>query len=355
MDKNRIDSHKLMLHPRRVADWLEGKRIAPIYMEISPSGACNHRCSFCVLDFMGYTPRFLPTEILCKRLQEMGRMGLKSVMYAGEGEPFLHKDMVRIAQAAHEAGIDNAFTTNAVLFTADKAQDILPITSWIKVSCNAGAADTYAKIHGTKPRDFEKVFENITCAVTLRKQQHLNCTIGFQMVVLPENMHEAPLLAEKARDLGVDYLVIKPFSEHPLSKNKKQFCVTLEEFEPVRQQLLAYSTEDFRIICRDNAFTRQKIQHKVYEKCQALPFWSYMDAGGNIWACSMFLGKEHFRYGTIVQQRFQEIWEGPQREKHLRWCAENLDTQACRINCRMDAVNAYLWELTHPSDHVNFI
>ena len=42
-DKYRIDSHKLIYHPKRVADWLkfhnqweEAKKIYPIYFEITP-------------------------------------------------------------------------------------------------------------------------------------------------------------------------------------------------------------------------------------------------------------------------------------------------------------------------------
>ena len=52
MDKYRIDSHKLVYHVSRVNGWLNGENIYPIYAEISPSGACNHRCSYCALDFM---------------------------------------------------------------------------------------------------------------------------------------------------------------------------------------------------------------------------------------------------------------------------------------------------------------
>ena len=69
MDKYKIDSHKLIYHIPRVNDWVAGKIIYPIYMEVSPAGMCNHRCSFCGLDFMNYQKRFLDTEIFKERLQ----------------------------------------------------------------------------------------------------------------------------------------------------------------------------------------------------------------------------------------------------------------------------------------------
>src|SRR3989339_1244937 len=92
-DKFRIDSHKLLFHPTRVSDWIQGKNVYPLYMEISPTGGCNHRCTYCALDFMGYEKRNLDTAILKARLKEMAGLGLKSVMYAGGGEPFPHPDM----------------------------------------------------------------------------------------------------------------------------------------------------------------------------------------------------------------------------------------------------------------------
>lgn len=53
-DKIRMDSHKLIYHPEQVAKWLRGENIYPIEVEISPSGACNHRCVFCAVDYVGY-------------------------------------------------------------------------------------------------------------------------------------------------------------------------------------------------------------------------------------------------------------------------------------------------------------
>ena len=82
MDKYRIDSHKLMFHISRVNDWHNGKTVYPIYMEVSPAGSCNHRCIYCGLDFMKYRPKFLKAGAFKKRLVEMGKRGVKSIMYA---------------------------------------------------------------------------------------------------------------------------------------------------------------------------------------------------------------------------------------------------------------------------------
>lgn len=111
MDKFRIDSHKLTHHPQRVAqfleagdDWAKARQAYPIYVEVSPVGACNHRCTFCAVDYIGYQSRMLDATSFSARLAEMGALGVKSIMYAGEGEPLLHKGINEMVEATAKAG-----------------------------------------------------------------------------------------------------------------------------------------------------------------------------------------------------------------------------------------------------------
>lgn len=355
MDKYRIDSHKLIYHVSRVNDWLEGKLTYPIYVEIATSGTCNHRCTYCALDYMEYQRRFLDKNVLTDRLTEMAGLGVKSVMYAGEGEPLLHKEIGDIIVHTKERGIDVAITTNGTPLTEKLSRKILGFVSWIKVSINGATKETYAKIHRSNPEDFDRVIKNISYAVQTREKEGYSCTIGMQLILLPENWQEATSLAEIARDIGADYLVIKPYSQHPMSYTTLYKDVRYNDFSHLQNVLKEYNTEDFQVIFRQNTMKKWDDKERYYKQCLALPFWSYIDAGGNVWGCSAYLGKKDFLYGNIHDCTFQEIWEGEERMKSLGFVASDLDTSRCRVNCRMDEINRYLWDLKHPPAHSNFI
>ena len=355
MDKYGIDSHKLVYHVSRVNDWLEGKNIYPIYAEISPTGACNHRCVFCGLDFMEYQPRFLDKDILEKRLIEMGALGLKSIMYAGEGEPLLHKEIGDIILCTKRAGIDVALTTNGVLLNKKLVDRTLGSIEWIKVSINAGTKETYSKIHGTNPNDFDRVIENMRYAVKVREEKNYKIALGMQLLLLPDNWHEVELLAQTAKDIGMDYIVIKPYSQHLLGKDTTYKNVKYSDYSHLSDTLKRFNDNNFSVIFRMDSMNKWDEGQHEYEQCLALPFWSYIDAGGNVWGCSCFLGDEKFDYGNINDDTFEDIWTGDKRKMSLQWVNSELDTSQCRVNCRMDKINEYLWNLRHPVEHVNFI
>ena len=355
MDKYKIDSHKLIYHVDRVSEWLNSKNIYPIYMELSPIGSCNHRCVFCGLDFMGYKPNKLSLDILKKRLPEFSKNGIKSIMYAGEGEPFLHKNMIDIIHLTKQNNIDVAITTNGSLLKPQTTREILSDCSWIKVSINAGTPETYSKIHRTNASDFNKVIDNLKYAADYRRNNNLKCTLGMQLILLPEVENEIETLAKKAKSIGMDYLVIKPYSQHPQSITDEYKNINYNRYEYLSQKLDKYNSDDFSVIFRLDAMDKWDNSFKGYEKCLGLPFWSYIDAEGNVWGCSMFLNNDKFLYGNINNNTFEEIWSGEKRKKSLEYVKDKHCINKCRINCRMDNINKYLWDLKHPINHVNFI
>lgn len=350
-----IDGHKLMFHPREVSRWAKGEDVFPLYVELSPAGGCNHRCVFCALDYLGYAPRFLDTGMLKERLSEMGGLGVKSVLFGGEGEPLLHRDIVALAGHAKASGIDVALTTNGVLLSEDVAAGLVPVTSWIKVSLDAGDATTYAALHGTRESDFERVLGNVQRTAALIASQGASCALGVQAILLPENAAGLETLAARARDAGADYLVVKSYSQHGHSVTRRYEDFDCTPHLDLPERLARFSTDRFKVIVRIHAMRKLQDEDRGYNRCLALPFWAYVDSGGGVWGCSAHLGDDRFRYGSLDEQTFAEIWRGEKRRRSTEWMAREFDPRDCRRNCRMDEVNRYLWELRHPPAHVNFV
>lgn len=349
-----IDSHKLNYHIDRLHHWSKGEDIYPIYVEIAPCGGCNHRCIFCALDYLGYKPVFMDTKVLKGFLKDISEAGVKSIMFAGEGEPLLHKDILELVTYARNAGLDAAITTNGVLLSKELLNKILGCLSWLRVSLNAGTAKAYSAIHRTTAKDFDRVINNIKEAVMLKKKRGYACTIGAQLLLLNENYKEVSILAKNLRKIGADYLIIKPYSQHPLSVNRLKRALNYKHFLFLEEKLKKYAKGNFKIIFRKNTMLKISEQ-KPYEKCLGLPFWAYLSSKGDLYACSAFLGDERFCYGNIYKESFEKIWKGRKRKKIIKMMKDVWDIGNCREVCRLDEINRYLWNIKNPPEHVNFI
>ena len=278
---------------------------------------------------------------------EAKRLGIKSVMFAGTGEPLIHKRIAYITATAAAHGLDVAFTTNGVLL--DRLGETLEVCTWVKVSLNAGTPETYAAVHKTDVKDWDKVWRNIRDAVKRKG----NCTLGVQCVVLPENCYEMRGLASMCADAGVDYLVLKPYSQGTFSITRKYEGTDYKAMRSYLQGVTEFSNDTFKVVYRSDSMQQESEAHK-YDKCRATPvFWVYAMADGRVFTCSAHLLDERFCIGNLNEQSFQEIWEGDRRREN--WALmRHFNIKQCRLNCRMDKPNRYLADFTRIA-HRNFI
>lgn len=348
----KLDSHKLIYHPCEVSRWLRGEEIYPIEIEISPSGACNHRCIFCAVDYLEYKPDFLDASMIVETIGHMQKKGLKSVICSGEGEPLLNKNMPEIAVKIKRCGVDVAMASNGVLLEQEITEECLQAFTWIRFSVAAIRPETYKKIHRGKDGDLQKALDHISYAAEWKKKNKLTTTLGVQCLLIQENKNEICDMAKELRKIGVDYFTIKPYSQHTQSKNHME--LDYEELRSLEQEICSYETGDFKIYYRSNAMKKMK-HDKLYDNCYGLPFMTHIDARGNVWPCINFIGKEEFLYGNLYEQSFEEIWLGEQRKK-VTALFEKMDiNHICREACRLDEINQYLYQLKYPGEHVNFI
>lgn len=347
-----MDSHKLIYHPQAVAEWLRTGDSYPIEIEISPSGACNHRCIFCAVDYVGYQLDFLDKDIILRDIRFLAGKGLKSVICSGEGEPLLNKDLPEIVNSVKAMGVDVAMSSNAVLLTEDIVQRCLASFTWVRFSVASTEPKSYQKIHRGRPQDLELVLKNIGYAVRCKRDHKLTTTLGVQCLLIRDSLPQVVAQAKMLRELGVDYFTVKPYSQHLHSEN--HMVVDYSDLQVLEQELKACETEEFKVYFRANAMQKMH-RTKSYKECLGLPFMTHIDAKGNVWPCIAHLGVDGMSYGNIYEQPLESIWQGEQRRAVVRKINSADINKICRDACRLDEINKYLDELRHPGAHVNFI
>jgi radical SAM protein with 4Fe4S-binding SPASM domain len=280
----------------------------------------------------------------------MAKHEVRSVMFGGEGEPLLHPETGLITRKAKEYGLDVAITTNGSLFTREKAEQCLPYLSWIKFSVDAGNAEDYSYIHGVSRKEFDKLIGNISNAVEFKRKNGLEVTIGTQFLIIPESIGSAEQAAEILREVGANYMAVKPYSHHPRSNN--DFIIKPEQYKDLEKRIAKFNSISFKVLFRKATIQRLD-EGNVYPECYGLPFISLIDSEGNVLPCNLFYDEKEFTYGNLYEKSFSEIWEGEQRKKVLKNVRER-GVGDCRHACRLDASNRYLDRLKHPQGHDNF-
>ncbi len=358
-DRFAIDGHKLFWHLDRLAEWQKIRQIAPIYVEISPVSFCNHQCLFCGLDFAHNEQVVMDADILMTRIGEMAKFGVKSIMFAGEGEPLLHPRIAEIAAYAKSCGIDVSITTNGMLGSRDLWEALLPSLTWIRFSIDAATPETYAAVHGISPISFARTITSLKEAIRAKQEQDLPVTIGVQFLMIQQNITDMVTALHLYSEIGVDYLSFKPYSEHPQMLNKSGFTYSASLIDAIEKNVEAFvrlNTSMTTIIFRKAATEAYSDGVQRFTSCRALPFWGYLSSRGDFYTCSVYLNDERFKVGNIYAETMKTILFGEKRKQSIAYAERELEIgHECRVNCRMARINEFLEFLNSKPDHINFI
>lgn len=348
-----LDTHKLRYHPRAVADFLEGKEIVPIYAEISPVAYCNHRCIFCNFNYLGHKGKF-PKGRMLSLVEELAEAGVKSLVFAGSGEPTIHPDTISAIKDAKKAGLDVAMSTNGTLLDDEAIEIVVKSLTWIRFSFSGGSPENYAKVHNTKESDYHLVLNNIKKMKVLKDKIESSLTIGTQFMLLPENKDYVVSQARVVKECGADYFVVKHFYESETNKYKVgSLFPSLELMASLNKASLELSDKSFSFIVRDVA---NLDRDRCYPRCYGLPFIVYFKEDGEIYTCFFYQHDKKTSLGSIANQSFMNLWKSEGKKRAIDYINEKINKNRCQANCRHHQINNYLWDLKHNHpEHINFI
>lgn len=350
-DKYAIDSHKLKYHPDRVAEFLRIADTSPVYVEISPTAFCNHRCVFCHYNYIGHEGSFEKGRML-NLTEELAQAGTRSLVFAGIGEPLLNPETVPAVVRAKGLGIDVGMSTNGALIKDTHIPDLVANLTWIRVSFNGATPEKYAEIHHTKPEDFEKALRNIEKLAEEKARTYSKITIGLQFILLSDNLVGIEQLVRRVKDSGADYFSMKHFYEH--EKNSMTCAPITDEQETALKKITAaYSDDTFSAILR----SRENLnRNRIYDKCYGLPFIVYIRENGDVYTCFSYQHDEKTILGNITAASFEDVWNSQKKKDAIDYINNCFEKNKCQPNCRHHQINNYLWELKHPdTEHINFI
>jgi len=357
-DKYMMDEHKLLWHLDRVNQWQNGESIAPLHIDMGITTGCNIRCTYCYGVLQANTPaskRFdMPKEDLLRLLKDAKEIGVRSIAFIGEGENTLNSALYDALHYAKEIDLDVSLATNGVKINKDRVKDMVSSLVWLRFNISAATPDSYHKIHGVKGEVFHKVLDNIKLCVDTKNKLGLETAIGLQMVVVHDNTQDIVPLAKLGRELGVDYLVIKPCSDTyqgTIGSPSEEYL----QIEDIFKEAETYSNDDYLVSVKWQKMGNLGL--KDYGVCYGTAFIIAISGNGRVFPCGHFFNfcSDEFVMGNIIETSLKDIvfsdryWEVQKR-------VQSLDVnKECESNCRQYYVSEFLWRLKNPPDHVNFI
>lgn len=362
-----LDGTKIHWHQDRIAAWERGERFAPITIDMALTRACNLACNYCYAQMQENERKSFTRETVINFIDDCAEVGVKGVSLVSDGESTLSPFFVDAIKRGHEKGISMASGTNGLLLTEPKLQEVIPRLTYLRFNITAGEKRRYQEIMGSRENGLDKFVEVATNAVRIKKETGSNCTLGFQMVLMPQFEDQIIPLAKLGRDIGVDYLVIKHCSDNEdgfLGVDYSGYARTYEKLKEAESM----STETYRVAVKWNKIKADG--KRSYQRCYGAPFLLQISGSGLIAPCGMLFSERYkkFHMGNLVTDRFKDVvfsdryWEVME---YLR--SEDFDAQRmCGSLCLQDLPNRYLDALKKgeikrevptgdtPS-HVNFI
>jgi MoaA/NifB/PqqE/SkfB family radical SAM enzyme len=306
----------------------------PLHLELDISDRCNVDCYFCnAMDVR--TKENVPYERVTQIIDDAIATGLRSVRFAGGGDPLFHRNIEQVIDYVHSKGlvIDN-ITSNALGLTGGVAEKIVSgKTREIVVSLNAADANDYARMMQVKPSIFDKVIGNVEHLVALRGEREHPCIV-VQFLLDRHNYTRIAEMYELGRRIGADIIAVNLVLEIPRNRIDRSMLLTLDDAELLRPHLreaieadrdrglleICFELEPFNAVVRDlerelgvnvrAGFTTAPSFAEKNGGCFFGYYTAVVRGNGDMYPCCMLINPDYKPIGNAMQGRLADQWNG---------------------------------------------
>ncbi|MFH1137578.1 MAG: radical SAM protein [Pseudomonadota bacterium] len=226
---NPFNSNKLLSHVGRWKEIKRGRPVPPpVLVTIDPTNVCNFNCVWCNAEYIRKRRRRSLSEKALHNLAEflvkweykngVGRFGVEAACVAGGGEPLLNPATAGLIDHLTQGGIQVGLVSNGSRI--HDFVDSLSQCTWVGVSVDAGAAETFNRLKGL-PRDsdlFNKIIENIAVLADYSRRHfttlgkvHPAYGVSFKYLIYnKENIGEIYEATRLAKEIGCKNIHFRP-------------------------------------------------------------------------------------------------------------------------------------------------
>jgi cyclic pyranopterin phosphate synthase len=303
---------KAILHSDRLKQIAETYNADPVCIEIDPTNACNHNCTFCCTIVNNRKNvcqlDYVHIEKLLEDLAERGTV--QSVSWKGGGEPTIYNKLGDAILKAASLGLAQGLTTNGSCLS--KVESVgRQYLSWVRVSLDAATPETHQNIHVTT--DFKSIVGQVKDYASGPRKGR----IGLNMTVVQANIDEVEKFVLLGLSLNVDYVAIRPAYydcfgfDCPVSEAERNIINT--KLTAIKD--IPTGKMDVYVGQMGNA---GRVGSYVPDLCLAPILRPVVGADGEVYACCDLRGHLDYSFGNIKEQGFWEIWDGERRQEVLQ-------------------------------------
>jgi MoaA/NifB/PqqE/SkfB family radical SAM enzyme len=271
-------------------------------------------------------------------MDELAAAGVMAIQFTGGGEPTVHPEHERIFTRAEELGLKRALVTNGVSMS-DPLIAMLPRFSWVRVSIDAGTAETYAKVRDTPAGHFNKVWGNVT-RLTHAIRLQPGCVLGIGYVVTPENWEEIGEGVRMAAESGAAYIRLSAMFSTDGAWPYRNIYGEIKNF--IHEVADLWQRPDFKV----HDLFGERLQDLEegppdYPVCYYQHYNTYIGGDLNVYRCCVLAYNKRGLLGSVKNQPYGEFLAKPATQNLLN-SFDARGCERCQFNSKNRAMNYIL-------------
>lgn len=282
MNFSRFEPYKVLAHYNKLKELSRCNFVEPVQMIVYPSNICMLNCGHCIMTPLRRCDSVLPEKTLDKLVVDCSRMGVKSVIFSGGGEPLTNRYIIATARKLRDLSIETALNTNGILINGDTPFDN------IRVSVDAANRETYKKVKGYD--GWQRLNDNLNRLTGYKE-------LGLAFLVTHENFREIHDFCVWAQQFPYTFLHIRPAYWPKYDIQIKEHMTAIirdKDILEAKFRGLNISVDKF-----EGHWTARN-----YQRCYANGLKSVLTADGSFIVCQDRFDK----FGDYNNKTFEDCW-----------------------------------------------